>query len=160
MTAHDYNNAFDDLSLRGYRFALRSCGDKELSRDIVQEALTSLWEHRESVDREKSRSYLFGTIYRRLADHWRKLQPVVQEAREEAIAAPQEDFDAQEAVGLALATLPEIQRSLLQLKDVEGYSYKEIANILAISDRQVCVYLYRARVALKKKLIAYGYNDR
>lgn len=160
MTANDYSTAFNDLSQRGYRFALRSCGDKELSRDIVQEALTSLWEHHEGVEKEKSRSYLFSTIYRRLADHWRKNQPTIQETEEEAVVAPQEDFDIQEAINLALSTLPEIQRSILQLKDVEGYSYKEIANILAISDQQVCVYLYRARVALKKKLIAYGYNDR
>ena len=52
----------------------------------------------------------------------------------------------------ALASLPEIQRSILQLRDVDGYSYKEIARMLDISDQQVQVYLFRARTAMRKKL--------
>ena len=50
----------------------------------------------------------------------------------------------------AMETLPEIQRSVVLLRDYEGYSYEEIGEILDLSESQVKVYIYRARVALKK----------
>ena len=46
-----------------------------------------------------------------------------------------------------------------QLKDVEGYSCKEIADMLSLTEKQVSVYLFRARVSLKKTLIALGYDN-
>jgi RNA polymerase sigma-70 factor (ECF subfamily) len=52
-----------------------------------------------------------------------------------------------------LENIPEVQRSALILKDIEGYSYKEIADILKLSIQQVEVYIFRARVALKKNAI-------
>ena len=48
--------------------------------------------------------------------------------------------------------LSEIQRAILQLRDIDGYSYKDIAEILKISDKQVQVYLYRARLNMRKQL--------
>ena len=48
-------------------------------------------------------------------------------------------------------SLPEKQRSCMQLRDIEGKSYKEIAAILEISEEQVKVNIYRARQTVKQK---------
>lgn len=157
MTDKEYTLCIRQHQQGVLQFAIRTCGDRELSKDVVQEALASMWEHRLAVEAEKGKSYLLSTVFRRINDHWRRKYP---QGEIEEVTLPNEDFDIKEAIEMALGTLPTIQRSILQLKDVDGYSYKEIAEILSISDQQVCVYLYRARVALKKKLIEYGYNDR
>lgn len=163
MTTDEYNQGVKLWADDVFRFAMRSCGDRAVSQDAVQEAFASLWEHRGNVPREKGKPFLITVAYNRIADHFRHEQvrrdsqaympPSHSERRR-----PDEEFDIKEAVERALETLPHIQRSILQLKDVEGYSYKEISNILMISDQQVCVYLYRARVALKRQLKDYEYN--
>ena len=53
----------------------------------------------------------------------------------------------------ALSRLSETQRSLVLLKDYEGYSYDEIGKITGLSESQVKVYLHRARVQLKEYLV-------
>jgi len=50
--------------------------------------------------------------------------------------------------------LPEIQRSVVMLRDYEGYSYEEIGKITNLSESQVKVYIYRARVFLKKFIVS------
>ena len=50
-------------------------------------------------------------------------------------------------------SLPEKQRSVMQLRDIEGKSYKEIANIMAISEEQVKVNIFRARQAIRQKFL-------
>lgn len=62
------------------------------------------------------------------------------------------DYESKEIVELALSLLPPTQKSIVLLRDLEGYSYKEIAGILDISNSQVKVYLYRARKKIKKQL--------
>jgi RNA polymerase sigma-70 factor (ECF subfamily) len=54
---------------------------------------------------------------------------------------------------MALATLNEVQRSLVLLKDYEGYSYEEIGRITSLNESQVKVYLHRARMQLKEYLV-------
>jgi len=56
----------------------------------------------------------------------------------------------------AVNQLNPTQKSLVLLKDYEGYSYQEIAEIMNLSDSQVKVYLHRARLILKNKLSAYA----
>ena len=57
------------------------------------------------------------------------------------------------ALEAALARLSETQRSLVLLKDYEGYSYEEIGQIMGLSESQVKVYLHRARIQLKSYLV-------
>ena len=57
-----------------------------------------------------------------------------------------------EVLDEALKQLPEVQRSVILLRDYEGYAYNEIAEITNLSESQVKVYIYRGRLALKKYL--------
>ena len=130
----------------------------------MQEALAALWSHRDEVPREKGKSYLLSTAYRSLMMNLRHSK-VVRAHEEQTIVEtcqmPDEGFDLREAIERALQILPEVQRAILQLRDVEGYSYAEIGETLSLSDSQVQVYLFRARVNMRKQLKLMGYdNDR
>jgi RNA polymerase sigma-70 factor (ECF subfamily) len=57
--------------------------------------------------------------------------------------------DLQEILNMAVDKLPEVQKSVLLLRDYEGYSYREIGDITGLSEAQVKVYIYRSRVFLK-----------
>jgi RNA polymerase sigma-70 factor (ECF subfamily) len=62
--------------------------------------------------------------------------------------------DLKEVLDEAVAQLPEIQRSVLLLRDYEGYSYKEIGEITDLNETQVKVYIYRARIFMKNYLVS------
>ena len=162
MTQKEYNNGVRLWADDVYRFAVRCGGDEELSKDAVQEAYASLWEKREQVEVEKGKSFLFTVVHNCLMSHHRHEQvhqqtlPLLEPER---VVQPDERFDIQEALQRALMRLPQVQREAVQLKDVEGYSCKEIAEMLSLTEKQVSVYLFRARVSLKKSLIALGYDN-
>ena len=162
MTRNEYNNGVTLWADDVYRFAVRCGGGEELSKDAVQEAYASLWEKREQVEVEKGKSFLFTVVHNCLMSHHRHEQvhqqtlPLLEPER---VVQPDERFDIQEALQRALMRLPQVQREAVQLKDVEGYSCKEIAEMLSLTEKQVSVYLFRARVSLKKSLIALGYDN-
>ena len=145
------------------RFAMRCCPSRPDCEDAVQEALAALWSHRDSVPQAKGKGYLLSA-YRSLMMSLRH-EKVVREHEEQELAKhrtfqmPDERFDLREAIERSLQTLPEVQRAILQLRDVEGYSYAEIGETLSLSDSQVQVYLFRARVAMRKQLKTMGYDN-
>lgn len=146
------------------RFAVRCGGCRSDCEDAVQEALAALWSHREKVAFNKGRSYLLSAAYRSLMSslrHRRVMQEHARSIRESASVCqqPDESFDLKEAIENALVTLPEVQRAILQLRDVEGYSYREIGETLGLSDDKVQVYLFRARVSMRKQLKKMGYDN-
>ena len=75
------------------------------------------------------------------------------EFKEEAKISEQRVHDAKKVLEKALERLSETQRSLILLKDYEGYSYEEIGEIMKLNPSQVKVYLHRARLALKQYLV-------
>ena len=163
MTAKEYTSAIPLWADDAMRLAVRCGGSKADSEDAVQEALASLWQCRESVALEKGKGYLLSATYRRLMSTFRHLKVQREYAAAEAFAGaysqqPDEDFDLREALDRAMAALPEVQRAILQLRDVEGYSYAEIGEALDLSVDQVQVYLFRARVAMRKQLKSMGYG--
>ncbi|MCR5589098.1 MAG: sigma-70 family RNA polymerase sigma factor [Bacteroidales bacterium] len=163
MTAKEYNNCVACSAADVMRFAVRCGGRREDCEDAVQEALASLWSHHGSVDAARGKSYLLSAVYRRLMSHFRHCA-VVQEYATEVMATSSEDcrpnnsFDIRDAIEQSLRVLPEVQRAILQLRDVEGYSYAEIGETLGLSDKQVQVYLFRARVTMRKQLNLLGYG--
>jgi len=61
-------------------------------------------------------------------------------------------FESQQVVERTVSILPPLQKSIILLRDLEGYSYEEIGEILKLSPSQVKVYLFRARNKVKKQL--------
>ena len=162
MTAKEYNISAPLWADDAMRFAVRCGGSKADSEDAVQEALASLWQRRENVAPEKGKGFLMSATYRQLMSIFRHRAVQLDYAAELAgpsSQAPDERFDLREALERSLAVLPEVQRAILQLRDVEGYSYAEIGEALGLDENRVQVYLFRARVAMRKQLIKLGYGN-
>jgi RNA polymerase sigma-70 factor (ECF subfamily) len=152
MTVSDYNTCVDKYSDGVYRFILKNIRDEDLAKDIVQDAFFKMWEKYKQVDYAKAKSYLFTTAYHSMVDNIRKEK----RAREynntmhEDPVIENSYSDLKEVIDEAVCKLSEIQRSVVLLRDYEGYSYEEIGHITGLSESQVKVYIYRARLAVKQ----------
>lgn len=156
MTEKDYNECVHQYADNVYRFILKNLRHEEDARDVVQSAFEKLWRSREDVDAAKSKSYLFTVAYHQMIDHIRKVKKVYlkSEFSETTRVTSHPANNLKKVLEQALDTLSETQRSLVLLKDYEGYSYEEIGNITGLNESQVKVYLYRARMQLKSYLVS------
>lgn len=152
MTLTDYNTAVDTHADGIYRFAVKHLRDTDTAKDVVQESFARLWHKLEEVDGTKAKSYLFTTAHHLLVDEVRKgsRSTRMEERHEDLRWSDQEQPDLKALLDAALATLPEVQRSVVLLRDLEGYSYEEIAELTQLNITQVKVYIYRGRTALKE----------
>jgi len=151
MTIDEYNKTVDLYSDRVYRFVLKNIKDQHKAEDIVQDSYERLWKNYESVNFLKARQYLFSTAYHTLIDRIRKEKRI--SSTEDILikeSGQNEQYSGlKEILDEAVDKLPEAQKMALLLRDYEGYSYKEIANLASLSESQVKVYIYRARIFLK-----------
>jgi len=152
MTVEEYNSCVEDHSDGLYRFILNSIKDSEKAGDIVQDSFEKLWRKVRNISYTKSKSYLFSTAYHTMIDGIRKEKRMVdfRQAHAESYAHEKHYSDLQEILHKALARLPAKQRSVILLRDYEGYSYAEISEITGLNESQVKVYIYRGRVSLKE----------
>lgn len=154
MTTKEYNNCVDQFSDGVFRFILKNLRHRADAEDIVQVAFERLWKKHKTIPSESARSFLFTTAYRYMIDWIRKnerVQTLEKHPDQYQQFAPdsQRSFEARELLEKSLIILPEVQRSAVLLRDYEGYSYKEIAALLDLTEAQVKVYIFRARKKLK-----------
>lgn len=156
MTTAEYNNCVDQYSDGVYRFILKNIKDTDKAKDVVQEAFVRLWDKVEEVNFAKSKSYLFTTAYHCFINVVRYEKRLTQMEDQHIDTRPTENSysDLKEIINEAVDKLPEIQRVVVLLRDYEGYSYKEIGEITELTESQVKVYIYRARVFLKNYLVS------
>lgn len=156
MTEREYNECVNQYADNVYRFIVKNLKHEEDARDVVQSAFEKLWINRQEVETAKSKSYLFTIAYHQMIDHIRKSKRTVlrDDFREEVKVYDKPMHNARKILQEALARLNETQRSLVMLKDYEGYNYEEIGKIMNLNESQVKVYLHRARVQLKKYLVS------
>ena len=159
MTISEYNSCVDSYSDGIYRFILKNLGDSDASNDIVQDTYMKLWVRRKDVDVNKTKSYLFTTAYHTMIDYIRKNKRIVSmdDKHEEESSSFGEYSDLKEILNKAVEKLPDVQKSVILLRDYEGYSYQEIGEITNLSESQVKVYIYRARLFLKKFIVSPEY---
>lgn len=155
MTEREYNECVTNWADNVYRFILKNLRHEEDARDVVQTTFEKMWIHREEIDATKSKSYLFTVAYRQMIDHIRKVKRIQlkEEFGEQVKVQDRPANNLKKILDEALSRLSETQRSLVLLKDYEGYSYDEIGKITGLSESQVKVYLHRARVQLKDYLV-------
>ena len=151
-----------------FRFALKFLGNEEEAKDIVQEVFIRVWNGREQMAEVQNWEAWCMRITRNLSlDRIRSMtkkqtQPIEESfnVRNEALT-PHESTEAHESmqrINQLMATLPEKQRQVMHLRDVEGYSYNEICDILELDMSQVKVNLFRARNAVREKLMKIDAN--
>ncbi len=156
MNINEFNRSVDMFSDNIYRFILKHIRDEDKAKDIVQESFIKLWDKVKEVSFEKVRSYLFSTAYHTMIDAIRKDKRIsyLDDVSQEDMYYNEGGYNnAKEILNEAIKKLPDDQRAVLLLRDYEGYSYEEIGGITGLTEAQVKVYIYRARVFLKKYIV-------
>jgi RNA polymerase sigma-70 factor (ECF subfamily) len=169
MNLEAFQNRVMPTKNKLFRFALRFLGNEDEAKDVVQEVLIKVWNGREQMNEVQNWEAWCMRITKNLSlDRIRSLnrkqtQPIEEGYQiQEPNLTPHENTELQESmhsINNLIAKLPEKQRQVIHLRDVEGYSYNEICEILELDMNQVKVNLFRARNAVREKLIkinAYG----
>ncbi len=165
MNKISFRNDILPLKNELYRLALRITLNPAEAEDVVQETMIKVWNRRDQWDEIDSIEAFCLTICRNLSlDKMKKMTNQSQSLSEGEHDTPDHSYSSnpeeqavqQDRITLVrrlISELPEKQRSVMQLRDFEGKSYKEIADIMAISEEQVKVNIFRARQAIRQRFI-------
>lgn len=145
-----------------FRLALRITLNRADAEDVVQETMLRVWNKREQWSELESIEAFCLTICRNQAlDRLKRADSQnasLEESHDRADRSyssnPEEQTvqrDRVEQVRRLIAQLPEKQRTCMQLRDMEGKSYREIAHVMGITEQQVKVNIFRARQTIKEK---------
>jgi RNA polymerase sigma factor (sigma-70 family) len=147
----DYNNCVEQHADGVYRFVLKHIRDKDAAKDIVQDSFEKMWRKIETIDAQKAKTYLFTTAYHTLVDYTRKesKKTNLKEVDHNSHSHSTQYSDLKQLLNQGLEQLPEIQKTVLLLRDYEGYDYTEIGRITNLNESQVKVFIFRARTFLK-----------
>lgn len=158
------------------RFALRLLGHIHDAEEAVQDAFMRLLQAPEAFRGHSSfRTYVFAAVRNCCTDIWRRrvtksgrlrevnpsttafFRQLSQGSRFAGVSTQMQRRESQEIVRAAIETLPEPQRACMVLRDLEGLSYREVAEVLGIRPNYVGVLLYKARTGLKKRIEEGGF---
>ena len=153
MTKEEYNRTVNDLSHRLFGFVFKLTKDEEDANDLVQDAFMKLWCNRKKVEFKKAKSWLFTTAHNAFINFIKKRnrQTRIEEGIDISVESKNR-FELKEIIDLAMEKLTELQKSIILLRDLEGYNYREIGEMLDLNESQVKVYLFRARKKIKDQI--------
>lgn len=150
-----------------FRLALRITQNREEAEDVVQETMIKLWNRRERWDEiENIESFAMTICHNLSLDHLKRMENQHASLDDDTFALPFREgagvgsttpFDhtvTQDRIALVhriIDGLPEKQRACVQLRDIEGKAYRDIATILSITEEQVKVNIFRARQAIRQQ---------
>jgi RNA polymerase sigma-70 factor (ECF subfamily) len=129
---------------------LRNADD---AKEIVQISFEKLWMKHQAVAFDTAKSYLFTTAYHSMVDGWRsqKTTTGLEYASNTVEAESNDEYTGtMEVIEKALQRISDIQRTVILLRDYEGYSYDEIGEITGLNAAQVKINIFRGRQALKE----------
>lgn len=162
MKIIDFRHELLPLKDKMFRLALRITLNRAEAEDVTQDILLRVWEQRESLGELRSLEAYVLTAVRNLAldrvaktDNANVSLDDVQTDAFDSVPRPDEDMEQQESlkrVREIMNGLPEAQRTALQLREIEGHSYRETADIMNVSEANVKVLIFRARQAVKNKI--------
>lgn len=157
----DFQKDILPLKDRLFRLALRITLNRQEAEDIVQDTLIKIWNARDKWETIDSMEAFALTITRNLSLDSIKRMGNNENIQEDSKAdhpdyanTPSEHVIQQDKLTIVkkiINGLPEKQRSCMQLRDIEGKSYKDIAQILKITEDQVKVNIFRARQTVKQR---------
>lgn len=154
-------NLVDGFKDKLYRFSLKIVGNKFDAEDVLQELLIKIWKKKEDFAQIDNKEAWCMTVTRNLSiDKIRKRKNSTTDISEYhtiSDSAPTPDRIAEDRESLSIVMkllneLPDRQKEIIHLRDIEGYTYKEISEITGLSEDQVKVNLFRARQKFKEKI--------
>lgn len=162
MKEISFRNDILPLGDQLFRLAMRITRNRQEAEDVVQDTLIRLWEGREQLNEIKNPATYAMTICRNLSlDRMERMEhrniSLDEEVhdRQDNDRTPDEQLmnnQRHEAVNDMISRLPEKQRTIIQLRDIEGKNYQEIAETMNLSLSDVKVTLFRARQAVKERI--------
>ena len=164
MKKIDFRTDILPLKNELYRLALRITLNPAEAEDVVQDTMIKIWNRREQWDEIASIEAFSLTLCRNLAldrnkradNQTAQLDDSHDPPDRSYASNPEEQTVQRDRIALVrklIDSLPEKQRSCMQLRDLEGKSYKEIAAVMNISEQQVKINIFRARQAIRQKYI-------
>lgn len=156
MKKHEYNFVIDELSAQLYRYAFHFLRNQEDAKDIIQDVFEKMWLNRKTIELETVKPWLYRCTHNAMVNFIAKKSRTSYMSNQELpkTTSPfDSSFESMQVVDRMVSILPPTQKSIILLRDIEGYTYKEIGLILDLSASQVKVYLFRARMKIKKQLI-------
>ena len=161
MTAEDFKIEVYPLKNKLFRFSKRLLDDPEEAKDIVQDTFIRLWNKGEKLKEYKSIEALAIVTARNLCLDRLRARRYPSESidlvlDEEGVANVTEKLDRSDVMAkihAAMRTLPELQKTVIHLRDIEGYDYKEMAEMLDMNENAIRVNLSRARKRIRETLI-------
>lgn len=143
---------YRDNAVRLCAYLRQIVGNTQAAEDVMQETFTQIWRTPNGFRPERGslRGYLFGIGRKRAAEWWRKREGNPDQRAEKLEEAFVEAAASSSAVADAFGQLAEEQRSLLWLREVEGQSYADLAEILKIPVGTVKSRLFAAREELRR----------
>ncbi len=149
-----------------YRYALSILKNEEQAHDVVQECLTKIWDKRRMLNEVQNHEAWAMRVTRNQCYDWVKANRYTalsgeEIEQEDQIKADHDTLmeDHQKWLDKVLSTIPEKQREIFHLREIEGMSYHEISEVLSLSMSEVKVYLHRARNRIRsalQQIEAYG----
>jgi RNA polymerase sigma-70 factor (family 1) len=168
MTRTDFNDLVKQLSRKLYGFAYRILSNQEEAEDAVQEVFVKLWKMGEKLDEYKSIEALATTMIKNhCIDQIRKRRrtPLVELENQEykilLSPSPQEQMESMEAgeiVNGIIEQLPEANRLIVKLREIEGLSYEEIAERTGQNVNALRVIISRTRKIIRDEYNKYHYE--
>lgn len=160
MKEISFRNDILPLKDKLYRLALRITLDSAEAEDIVQDTMIRVWNKRDEWSQFNSIEAFCLTVARNLAiDRSQKsdaqnIELTIETQEMSDGSTPERQLEQNEQMDLVrklINELPEKQRTIIQLRDIEEKSYKEIADVMQLTEDQVKVNLFRARQRIKAK---------
>lgn len=164
MTKEEFQKEVIPLGDKMYRMAYRLLGDSESAKDVLQELFLKLWEKRSELPNITSIDAFACTILKnKCFDRLRLQKPMVDvEILHSQGNNPEAAFDHNEGISeirKVMQLLPERQRLIMQLRDIDGCTFEEIATVIDTSENNIRVQLCIARKWVKEELMkVYNYG--
>jgi RNA polymerase sigma factor (sigma-70 family) len=159
MTENDFKIKVLSLARNVYPLARRMVGSDESAHDVVQQSMMKLWESRRQLDQcTNLKAFVFRVVRNVCLDELKKKKPLFVEepgllsSQTSRIDISHEEQEMVAIVQQIINSLVENQREVIQLRDIDGLEFEEIAEITTMDIAYIRVLLSRARKTVKDKL--------
>ena len=166
MNRDEFGRAVLEHKDRVHSYASWLLGSPEDARDVTQESLLRLWEHRSRVQNGSTRTWLLRTAHNLCLDRLRRDSARPQHVADDFDRVPAGTGDSpehsarraemREGIGKALALLSPRDRAVILMREMHGLSYAEMSHVLGLRIGALKVALHRARERLRNELIDAG----
>jgi RNA polymerase sigma factor (sigma-70 family) len=145
-----YNKLLNLHSDKIYTFLAKNLKDKNIAEDLTQECFLRLWKNSWVLNEEIAKSWLFKTAYHLMLNYIRDNKRLVFTESLSDLSHSKSSFETTDLLDHIFAQLSVEEKTIILLRDQEGYNYQEISKILSLTESNVKTKLFRARQHFKE----------